>query len=468
MKKLTLLIVLYIAMAGAFAQQLTLDTVYFQFDRSNITDQYKVVLDSMVSTFDDYPSFFVQIYGHTDSVGSPEYNLSLSEARAKEIAFYMAEKGVHLSRIEYEGLGTSKPSASNETFAGRIKNRRADIAVIFSREAFVSDEERAKEQAKRDSIELASRPVVIPPSSITDTIYCDYNRFLINPAHRTVIIAPEGTKMIVPPDAFNTEMEEITFEVKELVYRSDIIRNAMPTTSKQGPLEAAGMFMFNALDGRRPAKLNPDITFAVELPATRRDKDMGLYLGAGRNRIGGKSQGKGASVEFNAVQTWNVQKGAEVLYKGRAKSYNFEVSKAGRYSIARPLYYSQNTDPEDKGMNIFVKLKGKRYEKTTIAMVVGEVVKTYIPLKKRDVRKFEATSVKFLDPKTKLVMVAIQYDDQGNPWLAKRSFQPGQLIKDRKKDTRKNSKSRPEIKMKVKFRKMSKERLNELLTELNV
>ena len=464
MKKLTLLIVLFITMAGAYAQQFSLDTVYFQFDRSDLAEKYKTQLDSIVEDVSEYPSFFIQVYGHTDSIGSPAYNLALSEARAREIALYLREKGIHLSRIEYEGLGTSKPVNANDTYAGRRSNRRADIAVIFSREPYVAIADR---DTVRDSLEVAA-PVEIPPSSITDTIYCDYNPFLINPAHKTVIIAPEGTKVIVPPDAFDTDLEEITFEVKELFYRSDMILNAMSTTSKEGPLEAVGIFSVDAKAGRRPAKLFPDMGYTVELPATRRDREMGVYLGSGRGGPKGKNKKNITPITFNAVQNWREDKGKQVRYKGRDKSYSFEVQKGGRYTVARPLHHSQNTDPEDKGMDIFVKFKGKRFERSTIAMVVGEVVKTYIPLKKNTVRKYEATRVKFLDPKTKLVLVAVQFDDQGNPYLAKRSFQPGQLIKDRKRDTRKNSKSRPSIKMKIKFRKMTKERLVELLTELNV
>ncbi|MCB0835073.1 MAG: OmpA family protein [Bacteroidetes bacterium] len=472
MKKLTLLIVLFIAMAGAFAQQLIIDTIYFQFDRHNITPESKAEIDSLISDFSQYPSFFVQIYGHTDSIGTPAYNLALSEARAKEIALYMNENGVHLSRIDYAGLGTSKPVSSNDTYAGRRKNRRADIAVVFSNEPFVSEEEKNK----IDSAALViTEPVEVAPVVIVDTIYCDYTPFLINPLHKSVIIAPEGTKITVPNDAFDTDADEITFEFKELFFRKDMIMNEMPTISKDGPLEATGMFMFNATDGRRPARFKPDVNFEVDLPATRRDTDMAVYSGSGGNRGGNRNRGSRGqsdddeSTGFNAVQTWNEQKDVVVGYKGRERAYTFKVDKPGRYTVARPLYHSQNTDPEDNGMDILVKLKGRRYEKTTNVMVVGEVVKTYIPLKKqgKSIRNYEATRVKYLDAKTDMIMVAIQYDDQGNPWLAKRSFQPGQLIKERKKDTKKNSKSRPEIKMKVKFRKMTKERLNELLTELN-
>jgi hypothetical protein len=470
MKKLTLLIVLYIAMAGAFAQQLIIDTVYFQFDRYDITESYKAEIDSLIGTFTQYPSFFVQIYGHTDSIGSPEYNLLLSEARAKEIALYMRDQGVHLSRIEYAGLGTSKPVTANDTYAGRRKNRRADIAIVFSNEPFVQEEPEVVDS----STIVVTEPEDTGPKFITDTIYCDYSPFLIDPSHQSVIIAPEGTKIVVPPDAFNTESEKITFELKELFFRKDMIMNAMPTVSKEGPLEASGMFMFNATDGRRPASIKPGVKFAAELPSTRRDPNMAIYSGSGGNRGGRRNRGRRGqesndepTVGFNAVQSWSEQKDTEVGYKGRDKAYNFEVEKPGRYTVARPLYYSQNTDPEDNGMDIYVKLKGRRYESNTTAMVVGEVVKTYIPLKKRDKRKYEALRVKFLDAKTELIMVAIQYDELGNPWIAKRTFQPGQLIKQRRRDTKQNSRSRPPIKMKVKFRKVTKERLNELLTDLN-
>jgi len=69
----------------------------------------------------------VSVEGHTDSVGSDEYNQRLSEERARTVAERLIDQGVESSRITTKGFGESKPIASNATAAGRAKNRRVEI-----------------------------------------------------------------------------------------------------------------------------------------------------------------------------------------------------------------------------------------------------------------------------------------------------------------------------------------------------
>ncbi|MEZ4830094.1 MAG: OmpA family protein [Bacteroidia bacterium] len=467
MKKLLLSVFLTCSLSWGVAQDFVIDTVFFDFDRAVVRPEYKIRLDSMMGYFTAYPSYFIQIFGHTDSVGNETYNLELSRERAQAVALYFVDQGIDLKRIEYEGLGTAKPAASNLTHDGRTKNRRADVAVVVSNEVI---QPVLADASAKDTVEAA--PIEMEPVVIIDTIYCDYNPFLINPAHKTVVIAPEGTKVIIPPNAFNTEEQELTVEVNEIYYRSDMILNDMGTMTKDGPIEAAGMFYFDVKANRRAVKLNPGVKFEAELPATRRDANMAVYQGSGGSRSTVKKPRfvkteDGGAVGFTPVNTWSKISEDEVQYKGREKAYTFEVPEPGRYAIGRPLYYSQNTDIDDKGLDIFIKLKGRRYEKTTSVMIVGEVTKTYIPAKKKDTRNYEARKVKWVDDKTKMVLVAIQYDDRGNPWIAKRKFEPGQLIEETRKDRKKKRKALPSIKITVKFRKLDKERLDELITELN-
>ncbi len=68
------------------------------------------------------------IEGHTDSIGSEEYNMGLSKRRAESVASYLASQGVNLgSRFATEAFGEAKPIASNDTEAGRAENRRVVI-----------------------------------------------------------------------------------------------------------------------------------------------------------------------------------------------------------------------------------------------------------------------------------------------------------------------------------------------------
>ncbi len=76
-----------------------------------------------------YPSLHVSVEGHTDSVGSDEYNQSLSELRAQAVRDYFVQQGIGSSSIEFHGYGKTAPIASNDTPEGRQQNRRVELVL---------------------------------------------------------------------------------------------------------------------------------------------------------------------------------------------------------------------------------------------------------------------------------------------------------------------------------------------------
>src|SRR5437667_294420 len=76
-----------------------------------------------------HPGLMLQIEGHTDSVGGDEFNQQLSERRAGSVREFLAEQGVSPSSITARGFGKTQPVASNETAAGRQRNRRVELVV---------------------------------------------------------------------------------------------------------------------------------------------------------------------------------------------------------------------------------------------------------------------------------------------------------------------------------------------------
>ncbi|TAE55969.1 MAG: OmpA family protein [Bacteroidetes bacterium] len=467
MKKWFLLAALSLVCAVSSAQQLIMDTLYFDFDSYALRNENKRRLDSLIGEFTAYPAYYIEVYGHTDDIGSEAYNLELSKERARAVTLYLREQGVALERITYDGLGTQQPAGSNDSYEGRNKNRRTDIAVIFSRQAVAPVY--AKDSQQVASVPTVVTPPPIDPASITDTFYLSrYEPVNINPDRRSLIIGPQKSQLVIPPDAFATDEAVVSIDFRELYLRRDMILTDMPTISKEGPLEVQGIISFEATANNRPVKVNKETRFEVQVPTTRRDEDMGIYFGTGAGRGGARRPKVAADLPpFNPVKSWTPVEGQLPRYQGQTKSYNFAVTEPGSYSVGRPIYHAFNTDTKDKGITITAKLAGKRFEKGTQVMVVGEVVKTYIPLNKKDVRTYTATRVRFLDEKSKLILIAIQFDEDGNPWLIKRSFSPGDYLTKKKKKGSK-SKDVPEIILKGKFRKMTPERLNELLTELNV
>jgi outer membrane protein OmpA-like peptidoglycan-associated protein len=86
-------------------------------------------LDRVAGIFQRYPDTLIRIEGHTDSVGSEQLNMDLSQRRADSVKNLLVQRGVASNRMETVGFGESMPVASNDTEAGRQQNRRVEIKV---------------------------------------------------------------------------------------------------------------------------------------------------------------------------------------------------------------------------------------------------------------------------------------------------------------------------------------------------
>jgi len=73
----------------------------------------------------------IRLSGHTDNIGTPEYNLKLSKDRANAVTFYLLSKGVRKDQVITEYYGDTKPIAPNDTEEGRQKNRRVEMKFVF-------------------------------------------------------------------------------------------------------------------------------------------------------------------------------------------------------------------------------------------------------------------------------------------------------------------------------------------------
>jgi len=78
----------------------------------------------------DNPTLKIEISGHTDNVGKPADNLTLSNNRAKSVVGYLASKGIASQRLVAKGYGETKPVADNTTEEGKARNRRTELKVI--------------------------------------------------------------------------------------------------------------------------------------------------------------------------------------------------------------------------------------------------------------------------------------------------------------------------------------------------
>ena len=112
--------------------------VNFAFDKSDLQPLAKANLDKLAEVLINNPDTNINIYGYTDSKGTDEYNLSLSDRRAASVKAYLISKGIASSRMNTMGMGEASPIASNDTEAGRAQNRRVEFAITAN-EKMIND-----------------------------------------------------------------------------------------------------------------------------------------------------------------------------------------------------------------------------------------------------------------------------------------------------------------------------------------
>ncbi len=106
---------------------------FFDFDKSVLKPEAKVKLDDMASKLKGVNLEVIVAVGHTDSVGTDEYNQKLSIRRADAVKAYIIGRGIDAKRVFSEGKGEKQPVADNKSSAGRAKNRRVEIEVVGTR-----------------------------------------------------------------------------------------------------------------------------------------------------------------------------------------------------------------------------------------------------------------------------------------------------------------------------------------------
>jgi len=103
--------------------------VLFDFNKYTLKPTAREKLAKVSGILLAHPDPKVQVEGHTDSIGSEEYNQKLSEERAGSVKDYLVSQNVHDNNVTAEGFGKNDPIADNSTAAGRAKNRRVELVV---------------------------------------------------------------------------------------------------------------------------------------------------------------------------------------------------------------------------------------------------------------------------------------------------------------------------------------------------
>jgi len=119
------------------------EKILFGFDRSDLSGTSTKNLDKLASILQRYPDTNIEVQGHTDNVGTQNYNEALSERRADAVTSYLRSKGISASRLIPKGYGESAPKYANTSEEGRSMNRRVDFLITAN--------DKMKADAKREA-----------------------------------------------------------------------------------------------------------------------------------------------------------------------------------------------------------------------------------------------------------------------------------------------------------------------------
>lgn len=114
----------------AIGSSIVLKNIFFDFNQASLRSESINELQRLIKLMNDLPSLKIEISGHTDNIGSAQYNKTLSERRAKAVVDYLIENGISANRLTFKGYGFDMPIAPNDTEEGRQQNRRTEFKII--------------------------------------------------------------------------------------------------------------------------------------------------------------------------------------------------------------------------------------------------------------------------------------------------------------------------------------------------
>jgi outer membrane protein OmpA-like peptidoglycan-associated protein len=110
--------------------RVVLNNIFFDFDKASLRPESAVELQKLQALLEKFPKMIVEISGFTDSKGTKDYNLKLSQQRAESVVKFLTDRGISKSRLFPRGYGEADPAVSNTTVQGRQLNRRIEFKIV--------------------------------------------------------------------------------------------------------------------------------------------------------------------------------------------------------------------------------------------------------------------------------------------------------------------------------------------------
>ncbi len=239
------------------AQQSTTYTLYFDFNKHQLSKQASQELDLLLLKIEDLDNFNIKIEAHTDDKGTHAYNKRLAHNRAKTVQKFLEEKGLSITSSNVINFGEDRPSYDNEEEEGRKLNRRVD--VILTTVPFESlDDLMAKLRENKQQ------------------------KFTINPHESQQIKAEEGTSFWIPASSFqfkdgSSPEGPIEIIIEEHYNKSDMVTSELSTHSNGRMLETGGMIYLAAQSNGKELDIKEGSAITIGMPTDNQQEGMQLF-----------------------------------------------------------------------------------------------------------------------------------------------------------------------------------------------
>lgn len=233
-------------------------TVYFDTDKYILTEETKTTLNIFLKNIDNNDDYEITVYGHTDDVGSINYNANLSQNRANAVRQYLIEHGINRNNVKIDYFGELKPFKPNINDKCRDLNRRVELKLTKYVFKNIEDLQQSLIENKNPS-------------------------YIISPNESNLIKGNQGVKILIEPNSFiypdgSIVDEDVKVELVEALNIKDFVANDLATICDNKILESGGMIKITAqtVSGKEVVVNNTeDLTIAV--PTKNRKDNMEVF-----------------------------------------------------------------------------------------------------------------------------------------------------------------------------------------------
>lgn len=279
MKRILAILMGSLVYFGAYSQNFEKETVHFETDKAELRTPEKQRIDAFLKTLGDLDKVRFGVYGHTDSRGSLDYNLDLSERRTESVMDYLMYKGVDASNVIADHYGEVKPVAENSNDNGMADNRRVEIRAF----AIASEEILSEATVPKDPYGFKDHKLIKP---ILPKLAKERQVFTVDANQPIVLKIESGTRVWIPADALVDAQGNVVEGKVDISYREyhdplDVMLSGIPMTYDSADagyqFQTAGMFELQAVQRGREVFLKDGEKMRVDLQSMDEESAYNLY-----------------------------------------------------------------------------------------------------------------------------------------------------------------------------------------------